>query len=405
MRVLAIHNRYINRGGEDSVFETETRMLRANGFEVKELLFGPVDVSGPISAACAALNGMWSQSAYRKVAGICEDWKPDVAHVHNVFVSASPSILHACARRGVAVVMTLHNYRQTCVNGLLFRDGKTCVECLGKPVSVAGVRHGCYRDSTVQSAAMASIVGIHKLFGTWSNQVDHYIALSSFSRDVFLTAGLPADRISVKPNFIDRDPGQGDGAGGYALFAGRLADYKGVHVLLDACRILKGKWALKIAGAGPLEKEVKEFAAADPRVDYLGQLDSETTTKAMKSARFLVFPSVNFENFPMVIVESFSTGLPVLASQIGGLGSIVRHECNGLMFDCGDAESLAASMTRLFEMSSRQIESMRAEARSDYCCLYATASNKQSLKAIYEQAIAHRRGAGVANPEPSVVHE
>src|SRR5512140_559172 len=132
MKVLAIHNRYVNLGGEDAVFEAETRMLRTCGFEVKEMVFGPVDASGPIRAAHAAVNGVWSRSAYRSVARLCEEWNPDVAHVHNVFVSASPAVLHACTSRGVPVVLTLHNYRQTCVNGLLFRDGSTCVECVGK---------------------------------------------------------------------------------------------------------------------------------------------------------------------------------------------------------------------------------------------------------------------------------
>jgi glycosyltransferase involved in cell wall biosynthesis len=334
---------------------------------------------------------------------ICQEWNPDVAHVHNLFVSASPSILHAATRSGVPVVMTLHNYRQICANGLLFRGGKTCVECLGKPVSLAGVWHGCYRDSHLQSAAMATITGVHNLIGTWRNQVDHYVALSSFSRDIFLTAGLPGDRISVKPNFVDLDPGEGDGAGGYAFFAGRLADYKGVEVLLEAWRGLPGNIALKIAGTGPLEDQVKAIAAADPRVQYLGGLDRESTSKAMKSARFLVFPSINFENFPMVIVEAFSTGLPVVASRIGGLGSIVRHGRNGLLFDSGNMEGLAAAMNRMFEMGGREYRSMRAAARGDYFELYAAPLNRRTLATIYEQAIEYRRRLGMGRPESLLV--
>jgi len=400
MKVLAIHNRYMNWGGEDTVFQTETRMLRASGFDVKELVFGPVDSSRPMAAAW---NGVWSKESYRRVAGICREWKPDVMHVHNLFVSASPSILHAASRHSVPVVMTLHNYRQTCLNGLLFRDGKTCVECLGKTVSIAGIRNGCYRDSHVQSTAMAAITGLHRLVGTWTNQVDHYIALSSFSRDIFLTAGLPADRISVKPNFIDLDPGQGDGSGDYALFAGRLADYKGIQVLLDAWRAMKGKWRLKIAGAGPLEAQVKDFAATDSSVEYLGSLDREATAKAMKAARFLVFPSINFENFPMVIVESLSTGLPVVSSRIGGLGSIIRDGQNGLLFECGNAGSLAAALHKMFAFSSGELGTLRRNARGDYFSLYAAESNRQTLTAIYEQAIAYRRGAGMLRPEPSLV--
>jgi glycosyltransferase involved in cell wall biosynthesis len=410
MKVLTIHNRYRNRGGEDAVFETESRMLRACGVDVKQLLFGPLDETGPIQLAASALSGLWSQSSYREVARICDEWLPDVVHVHNLFVSASPSVLHACSRRGVAVVMTLHNYRQTCVNGILFRDGRTCVDCLGKPASIAGTIHGCYRQSRLQSLAMTSIIGLHTLIGTWRDHIDHYIALSSFSRDIFLTAGLPADRISVKPNFIDIDPGAGDGTGFYALFAGRLTDYKGIGVLLDAWRTLRAQmpneaahgassWKLKIAGSGPMESAVRQCAAEDPSVEYLGQLDTEQAREAMKSARFLVFPSINFENFPMVIVEAFSTGLPVVASRIGGLETIVRHRQNGLLFDYGDQLRLAASMKLLFLMPQRELETMRATARGDYFERYTSEANLQKLTSIYERAIAHRQGMELPETE------
>ena len=108
---------------------------------------------------------------------------------------------------GVPVVMTLHNYRLTCANAMLFREGAICEECVGGS-SKNAVRHGCYRDSRIQSAIAVGTVELHKRLGSWTDGIDRFITLTEFQRNVMLRAGLPAEKLVVKPNFVS-DPGGG----------------------------------------------------------------------------------------------------------------------------------------------------------------------------------------------------
>src|SRR5208282_5244975 len=109
----------------------------------------------------------------------------------NTFPLISPSAYYAARAQGVRVVQTLHNFRLLCANAQLFRDGRTCEECLGKAIAWPGVRHKCYRAKRSASAAVVAMQTLHGAFGTWRNAVDIYIALTEFSRRKMIGGGLP----------------------------------------------------------------------------------------------------------------------------------------------------------------------------------------------------------------------
>ena len=201
MRILAIHNRYQIRGGEDEVYEAEVSLLREMGHQV-EVYEASNDRVAKLGKLRLAADTVWSKEAYRDVEHQLKKQRPDVVHVQNFFPLISPSVYYAAKAQGVPVVQTLHNYRLLCPNALFFRDGKVCEDCLGQIIPYPGVMHGCYRENKVASAGVATMLSVHRAMNTWTKMVDSYITLTEFARQKFIAGGIPAEKIVVKPNFV-----------------------------------------------------------------------------------------------------------------------------------------------------------------------------------------------------------
>lgn len=393
MRVLAVHNRYLQPGGEDQVFAAECALLEDRGHEVIRFTRSNeavADLAGP------ALLGstLWNHRAYRELRGLFRRHRTQVVHLHNTLPLVSPSAYYAAAAEGVAVVQTLHNYRLSCPNGLFFRGGRVCEDCLGKAWPWPSVRHRCYRESRGASGAVTAMLGVHRAFGTWSRRVDVYVALTSFSKQKFVEAGLPAEKLVVKPNFVFPDPGPGRGEGGCVLFVGRLSAEKGIDTLLDALRRLDGKVSARIVGDGPLADRVARAAEEVAGLSWLGARSLEETCRLMGSAALLVVPSEWYENFPRVVVEALAKGTPIVAARLGALDEIVEDGRFGLHFRYGDAEDLARQLAWATDHPDR-LSAMRLAARAEYESKYTADRNYATLLEIYRQAIhTHARNGG-----------
>lgn len=237
-------------------------MLRSNGHAVVEYTEDNRGLDG-MSTHTAAARSVWSRASNRRLRELLASHKPDVVHFHNPFPLVSPAAYWACSDTGVPVVQTLHNYRLLCPAATFFRDGRICEDCLGKTVTWPGVLHACYRGARAQSAVVTSMPGTHRLLGTWTMKVAVYVALTELAREAFIAGEPPADKIMVKPNSIEPDPGVGDVNDGYAIFVGCMSEEKGVRSLLAAWRQLNGI-SLKIVGDGPLINEARAAASADP---------------------------------------------------------------------------------------------------------------------------------------------
>src|SRR5438445_5706732 len=204
MRVLFIHNRYRQYGGEDAVAEAEANLLRSNGMNVFHLDSGnEVDSNVSVRGTLAlALHSHWSRESYSRVKQICQEFRPDVAHVHNFWMRLTPAVHAACRDAGVPTVQTLHNFRLFCTNAQFQRGGFVCEDCLGN-VPWRGVVRRCYRHSFLASAAVARMIVANRARHTWTEQVSAFIALSEHSRRRFIAGGIPEARIRIKPNFIE----------------------------------------------------------------------------------------------------------------------------------------------------------------------------------------------------------
>jgi len=395
MIILSVHNSYQQPGGEDEVFRQEARLLEQHGHQVIRYQAHNDDVAGKSSFDLLAKT-IYNREAYGRVRSLIKKSRPDVMHVHNTFPLLSPAVYYAAAGESVPVVQTLHNYRLLCPAAVLFRDNAPCERCLDTLLPWPAIRFGCYRGSRPASAAAASMLAVHRLLKTFGRKITTYIALSDFARSKFARAGIPMDKIQVKPNFIQPDPGRGDGSGGFCLFVGRLAPEKGLRTMLDAWTRFSPPLPLEIAGDGDLAREVAAAAERCPRIRWLGRLQTPQLYERMKKAAALIVPSTWYESFPVVLVEAFSMGLPVIASKLGAMATIVEHGRTGLHFVPGDAAGLA-SQVNWFHNHPQEAREMREQARVEFVRRYTGERNYSLLMEIYRKTL-ERYGSDKARP-------
>lgn len=375
-RVLVVHNGYQQRGGEDSVVESEVALLSGAGHQVS-CYRRHNDEVGHQSRWAVLKESFWSRQTERELTAQMHGFRPDIVHVHNTWPLVSPSVYGVARRCRVPVVQTLHNFRLMCPQAMFLRDGHVCEDCLGK-VPWRGVLRACYRDSRSQTAVLASVVSFHRGVGTYDRGVTRYIALNRFCRDKFAAGGLPADKIVIKPNFVE-DPGLGHGDRQGGLFVGRLSSDKGVRTLLSALQLRQ--LACEVIGHGELLGEVQ--AQLGQRA--LGFMSLPDILARMKQAAYLVMPSLWYENFPRTLVEAYASGLPVIASRIGALAELVEDGVTGLLYEVGNAQDLAEKMAWAQSHPDR-MRDMGRNARARYEMLYTPQVNLKSLTDIYEEA-------------------
>lgn len=385
MKILIAHNAYQQRGGEDMVAEAEAALLRAHGHEVVEYRRHNDEIAN-LSRSAVAVQTVWNRRTLREVEALLDDKRPDVVHVHNTFPLISPSIYAACTQAGVPVVQTLHNFRLLCPQAMFLREGRVCEDCLGHLPWRAAAR-GCYRDSRLQSSVLAGMLAAHHTLGTWQRGITRYIALNDFCRDKFIAGGLPAKRISVKPNFVDFEAPGEESRHGF-LFVGRLSPEKGLTVLSQAVCMMDHV-ELRIAGSGPQAAVLEGLHG----VEMLGALARPQVQEEMRCASAIVVPSIWYETFGLVVIEAYASGTPVIASRLGSLAELVRDGETGLLFEPGDPAALAACL-RWAQAHPYEMAVMGRRARARYEAEFTGERNYRQLMTIYQQAMeeadAHR---------------
>jgi glycosyltransferase involved in cell wall biosynthesis len=385
LTILAVHNRYRYRGGEDLLFDAECALLEERGHRVIRYVEDNARIAS-MGAARLLSATLWNRQAYRELRALIAQERPSLVHFHNTFPLLSTAALAAARDAGVPVVETLHNFRLVCVNGLLLRRGSPCEKCVGRRLPWPGVWHACYRRSRAASLWAALSLAARRLMGPWHDGVEAYIVVSRFARTVFQRAGLPERKLMLKPNFVHPDPGLGDGSGGYALYAGRLSEEKGVLVLVEAWKKLGGRTKLVIAGEGPLADRLREMASGHP-IELVGARPRAEVFELLRRAAFLVAPSLCYEGCPLVVLEAFAAGTPVVASDRGGLAELVIPGQTGWLAPAGDAEALAAVLDAALTQSGLRTE-MRRLARRQYEENYTAEANYRRLVEIYHRAAA-----------------
>jgi glycosyltransferase involved in cell wall biosynthesis len=383
MNILIVHNRYAFAGGEDEACASEAKLLREHGHNVVVHTQDNRQIESA-RAWTTGIRAVWSQTDYAAVRGLISMHSIDLMSVHNFFPLISPSIYYAARAEGIPVVQTLHNYRLLCPAATFLRDGKICEDCLGKAIPWPAVVHKCYRGSRIQTSAVVGMISTHRLIGTWSKLVDLYIALTPFMRNKLIAGGFPAERIVVKPNSVE-DTGVGSGHEDDFLFVGRLSQEKGVAVLLKAWKTARTSRKLKIVGTGPDEMNLRAIAAGLSNVEFLGQISSERVRAEIGGAAALIFPSIWYKGLSRVVIEAFSKGTPIIASNLGPISSIVEDGRTGVHFRPGDSADLAEKIAA-FPSAGLELAKLRGWCRDEFERSYSDKVGYTNLIEIFQLA-------------------
>jgi glycosyltransferase involved in cell wall biosynthesis len=376
VRILILHSRYLSGpvSGENRVVDDELTLLREADHDVR--LWAPSPEG--ISNLKAGLATIWSSSASTTMRRLTDSFEPDIVHVHNLFPMLSPAVLRA----DIPIVMTLHNYRYSCLPGTFYLDGRVCEDCLGR-VPWRGVVRRCFRDSTRASLALAGSLTIHRAIGSFEN-VDLFLAVSAWIKRKHAEAGLASRKIVVRTNFAQPVELR-DGPGEYFLYAGRLAPEKGLDLLVR-------DWSsdlapLLVAGDGPELQRLRGVASSNVR--FLGGLPGKEIARLLRNSRAVVVPSRWYEGAPRSIIEAYATGVPVMASAIGAIPEVVANGRSGFLLPPEDRDSWLSAARRL--MDDDESERLGRGAFEVWKEAHTPQRALEQLESAYLRAIDSRR--------------
>lgn len=381
MKILIVHNYYKIPGGEDTVVKAETELLRKNGHEVILYTRSNDELSkfSGIRKLKLPFMTVFNRGVYKDIRGLIKKEDIEIVHVHNTLNVVSPSVYYAALKEKVPVVQTIHNFRLLCPGALFLKNGCVCEECLSKGVLHA-VKNKCYRGSRLETLAVAVTLLIHRATGIYKKI--NYICLTDFNKEKMLNMkGIRPEKIFVKPNFMPADTKFSEDSDEYYIYAARLEEAKGIRVLLDAFsdeRLRNRK--LMIIGSGPLLEECREIVLQKDlsNVTLKGQVPNETAKELISKARALILPTLWYEGFPMTIVESYSKGTPVIASNIGNPAVLVEEGITGTLFNVGDKSSLADAVMRI-----EDFKNIRDTTYQTFLTKYSSEKNYEMLMKIY----------------------
>jgi glycosyltransferase involved in cell wall biosynthesis len=387
MRILLVHNLYKQPGGENVVFDSEGQLLSKYGHFVERLIFDNSTIKTFADRILSGLKVIYNPASAKRLKEKIHHFRPDIIHVHNFIPLVSPSVFFVAKKFNIPIILTLHNYRLICPSATLVYKGKIYERSIKTFFPLDAILKGVYRNSILETAAIAIMVTLHNLIGTWRNKVDFFIALSNFAKEKFKTSALaiPEELLAVKSNFVP-DFGVGHSErDNDLLFVGRLVEEKGIRVLLKAAALLPFK--LTIIGDGPMRKLVVKAASTNPNIHYLGFQDKVTIARHMKKCKALIFPSIWYEGFPLAILEAFSTGTLVIASRLGAMAEIIEDRVNGLLFETGNEKAL---VDKIVEVNAQpdHAKLLADNARLSYLTHYTPERNYGMLIGIYNKALA-----------------
>jgi glycosyltransferase involved in cell wall biosynthesis len=347
MKILIVHNSYARISGEEIVIDNLVALLKVRGIAIARFSRSSAEIENKrLKKISAFFSGIHNPFSRKKFSKFLRAAQPDVIHIHNLYPLISPSILPECTAQGIPVVMTVHNFRLACPNGLLMSRGEVCQRCLGGREYWCVFRN-CEND-IFKSTGYALRTAAARILRRYYDHVNHFICLTNFQRNILIKEGLPQDRVSVLTNPVEIKVVKPsvEVEKNSVLFVGRVSREKGITSLFDAARVCSDI-PFVVAGNYEAMPEARELAPGN--VTLLGALPSQELGALYDKARIFVLPSVWYEGFPTVLLEAMSHGLPVVCSRIGGLPEIVDDGITGLLYEPGNVAELTEKFRILWD--------------------------------------------------------
>ena len=386
-KVLLVHNYYQVPGGEDTVFTNEKKLLEDNGHEVSTYTRDNEELTNfhLFGKLCYPLNTVFSLKAYKDIKKIILDSQIDIVHVHNTWPLISPSVYYAAFHSNVPVVQTVHNFRLICPGGTLYHNGEICEDSLYKGLR-SSIKKKIYKESLIHTLISATTLKTHRMMGTYKKV--NYIFLTEFNKKKIMELNnkghiiIDESKTYIKPNFvnIDREVIPFEKRNNQFIFVGRLDKLKGINILLEAWKEIKDS-DLIICGIGPEADWCNKFIAENALVNVrmMGFVENHKIMDLIAESKALILPTQSYEGFPMTIVESLACGTPVIGSNIGNVGSLIKDGKTGIRFEFDSSRSIVDAVRNLSDIT----ESCENVFRNNF----HPEINYQQLLRIYENVI------------------
>lgn len=430
--ILLIHNRYLHKGGEDTVVAQELSYLESAGYRVIPLYFLN-QAAGPIALLNYPFQLFFNLSAFYKVYRLVKKHKIEIVHVHNFFYRASPSVFWAAKAAGAYTLLTLHNYRLFCLNGFMYYNSQPCTRCYDEKSLVAGIQRKCFKNSGLFSKVLAASYGLHKKLETFSIKIDRYVVINPLQEQFLLNTGIPKEKIFRKSNFLlnslvseppfdseasfsletSASPPPFSTRDNFYLYVGRLSEEKGIRDLVEA--FMDNGKPLKIVGDGPLASWVQEQIResnkqilerehnvihensnnqAKSNIEYLAAVPRESLAALYASCAALILPSRWFEGQPMTVIEAQSHGTIVIAADSANMRGMISHEEDGYLYAIHPINQLNEVIS-IFEARSNETKDALSKAAYDrFLRSYTINQHINALKLLYhfESRAKHNSG-------------
>ncbi len=363
MRILLVNKFHYLKGGSEKYYFELGELLKEKGHEVaffsmeheknvetscKEYFVKPIDLN--TGSKLKAFDVIYSKANKKKMEEALDDFKPDIVHLNNFQRQLSSSIIKPIKERNIPIVFTAHDMQAICPASAMLYNGEICEEC---------IKYGykkCIEKSCIKDSKLKSILGVyenryykrHKIY----QKIDCIITPSNFMQKQLDKGNLKYKAIETIPNFvITKEEINQVKDEGYAFFFGRLSIEKGIFNLIKSIKdIENGK--LYIAGDGPEKENIIKYIEENKlsnKVKLVGYLKQDKIREYIKNAKFIVVPSIWYENCPYSILETMEIGKPIIGTRIGGIPELIKHNENGFLYDYTNVEELKKYMVKLFD--------------------------------------------------------
>ena len=400
MKILLVNKFHWNKGGSEKYYFELGQLLKKHGHKVayfsmedekniktgdKEYFVPKLDLNN--SSKLKALDVISNKHNQKIMEQALDDFKPDIVHLNNFQRQLSASIIKPCIDRKIPIVFTAHDVQAICpAITMMDNDKKPCELCMH------GKYMNCIKKSCNKGSKLKSILGalegyyyrIHKIY---TEKINYIITPSEFYRKKFIEDGVNENKIQAIHNSIEMDDynvkTEDDG---YALYFGRLSKEKGILDLINAFKNCKeGK--LFIAGEGPEKETIEQIIKENKlgrRVKLLGFLNKEQMTEITRKCKFVVVPSIWYENCPYSILETLAIGKPIIGSNMGGIPELVNDNKNGFIYST--IEELTDKMNTLFE-NQKLVEKFGKESKNLAKKNYNREVYYKKIEKIYKDVI------------------
>lgn len=402
MRILLVNKFHYLKGGSEKYYFELGELLKEKGHDVayfsmydeknistsdKEYFVNQIDLNN--GSKLKALDVIYSKENKKKMIEALDDFKPDIVHLNNFQRQLSASIIKPIKKRHIPIVFTAHDVQAICpAITMLDSNMDICEKCMG------GKYMNCTKKTCIKNSKMKSLLGTiegyyYRNKKIYKNKIDYIITPSEFYRTKFINDGISEQKIKAIHNSIDVDKYNVDTSDkGFALYFGRLSKEKGILNLIEAFSKLK-EGNLYIAGEGPEKENIIKFINKNKlqdRIKLLGFLNSTQMIEQIKSCKFVVVPSIWYENCPYSILETLAIGKPIIGANIGGIPELINDKENGYIYHYDDINELSERMKELFE-NDELVKKFSKKSKELAQTLYTKDNYYKELIGIYNLLI------------------